>query len=376
MRVTIPLVLPLLLALLSAIDPAAAQNRRPQPAAPAAPAFVPGEIPAQDAAGARDAAVLPRYAGAILLEAKSTAFDEMVFPNARLERQPERDLRNNVSYMSPDPLRVEGRHTRLVYVLPAGRSSLEVIRGYQQAVREGGGSITWECAETACGGSPSTALASGGSEAGLLQRLYPQVEMPSRPGNPVFCALNIVRSGQRYALMQLGNNGGTAAVMAFTVADASYIAGDCKPWIGRVVALVNVVETAPREQRMETVGAQALGQGLARDGRVALYAVLFDTGRAEVKPESQPQLAEIVTFLRANPAMKVLVVGHTDNQGTLDLNIDLSRRRAQAVTAALTGQGIPAARLAAQGVGMAAPLATNDTEEGRSRNRRVELVQQ
>jgi outer membrane protein OmpA-like peptidoglycan-associated protein len=372
MRLTVPPLLALLLALVST-DPAAAQSRRPQPAAPAP---VPGEIPAQDAAGARDAAALPRYAGAILLEARSTAFDEMVFPNARLERLPERDGRNNASYMSPDPLRMEGRHTRLVYVLPAGRSVLEVIRGYQQAVRDGGGSIAWECAETACGGSVSTALAAGGSEAGLLQRLYPQVEMPSRPGNPVFCALNIVRSGQRYTLMQLGNNAGTAGVMAFTVADASYTAGDCKPWIGRVVALVNVVETARREQRMETVGAQALGQGLARDGRVALYAVLFDTGRAEVKPESQPQLAEIVTFLRANPATKVLVVGHTDNQGTLDLNTDLSRRRAQAVAAALTAQGIPAARLSAQGVGMAAPLATNDTEEGRSRNRRVELVQQ
>jgi outer membrane protein OmpA-like peptidoglycan-associated protein len=69
------------------------------------------------------------------------------------------------------------------------------------------------------------------------------------------------------------------------------------------------------------------------------------------------------------------VVGHTDNQGAPDLNLDLSRRRAQAVVAALTGQGIPAARLTARGIGMAAPLAADETDEGRARNRPVELVQ-
>jgi outer membrane protein OmpA-like peptidoglycan-associated protein len=103
---------------------------------------------------------------------------------------------------------------------------------------------------------------------------------------------------------------------------------------------------------------------------------LFDTGRAEIKPESQPQIAEMVAFLRANPGLRALIVGHTDSQGGLDYNLDLSRRRAASVVGALTSQGVQASRLTPQGVGMAAPVSTNDTDEGRARNRRVEMVKQ
>jgi outer membrane protein OmpA-like peptidoglycan-associated protein len=126
---------------------------------------------------------------------------------------------------------------------------------------------------------------------------------------------------------------------------------------------------------MEMVRADAMGASMARDGKVAIYAILFDTGRADIKPESQPQLGEMVAFLRANPGLRVLVVGHTDNQGGLDYNVDLSRRRAASVVQALVAQGIPGSRLVPAGVGMAAPVSTNTTDEGRARNRRVEMVQ-
>jgi outer membrane protein OmpA-like peptidoglycan-associated protein len=143
-----------------------------------------------------------------------------------------------------------------------------------------------------------------------------------------------------------------------------------------MVAMVVIAETAAREQRMETVKASAVSDSLGREGRIALYAIQFDTAKADIKPESQPQLAELVSFLQGNPSVKALIVGHTDNQGALDYNIDLSKRRAQAVVAALSSAGVAPARLVAQGVGMAAPLATNDSDEGRAKNRRVELVKQ
>ncbi|MFC6774889.1 OmpA family protein [Methylobacterium gregans] len=164
-------------------------------------------------------------------------------------------------------------------------------------------------------------------------------------------------------------------MLVWNVGDVS-AGSNCKAWVGRLVALVVTVETAAREQRMETVAASAMGEGLDREGRVALYAIQFDTAKADIKPESGAQLTELVSFLRGAPATKVLVVGHTDNQAGIDYNLDLSRRRAQAVVAALKGAGISAARLTPQGVGMAAPLASNDTEEGRAKNRRVELVKQ
>jgi len=173
----------------------------------------------------------------------------------------------------------------------------------------------------------------------------------------------------------LPNNAGHAAILAWQVGAVS-AGSECRLWVGRTVALLLVLETAAREQRMEVVTAQGMGAALEREGRVALYAILFDTGRAELKPESGPQLAAMADLLRATPGLRVLIVGHTDNQGALELNMDLSRRRAASVVQALTGRGIVANRMVPQGVGMAAPLATNDTDEGRTRNRRVELVKQ
>lgn len=121
--------------------------------------------------------------------------------------------------------------------------------------------------------------------------------------------------------------------------------------------------------------AAALGGGLAASGHVAVYGIFFDTNRAEVKPESRPALAEIARLLGQSPALKLKVVGHTDMTGNLEANLKLSQARAEAVVQALVSQhGIAAARLKGYGVGPLAPVASNDTEEGKGRNRRVELV--
>jgi OOP family OmpA-OmpF porin len=123
--------------------------------------------------------------------------------------------------------------------------------------------------------------------------------------------------------------------------------------------------------------AAALSTGLTGNGHVVVNGVLFDTGKADVKPESDPALQEVATMLKGNPALKVYVVGHTDNVGGLAANMDLSKRRAAAVVASLTTKyGIPAAQLLPYGDGPYAPVASNDSEDGRTLNRRVELVKQ
>lgn len=125
------------------------------------------------------------------------------------------------------------------------------------------------------------------------------------------------------------------------------------------------------------VDAKALQGGLEAEGKVALYGIYFDTGKAELKPESRPQLDEMGKLLQAQPALKVYIVGHTDNQGSLEANLQLSQQRAQAVVAALAGTyKIDAKRLQARGVANLAPLAGNGNDAGRARNRRVELVAQ
>ena len=123
--------------------------------------------------------------------------------------------------------------------------------------------------------------------------------------------------------------------------------------------------------------AAALSTGLTGVGHIVVNGILFDTGKADVKPESAAALQEVAKLLKENPALKVYVVGHTDNVGALAGNIDLSKRRAASVVQALTTQyGIAATRLQPYGDGPYAPIASNDSEDGRTLNRRVELVKQ
>lgn len=134
-----------------------------------------------------------------------------------------------------------------------------------------------------------------------------------------------------------------------------------------------IVESAPFEPTASLLPSSELREALDRDGRVALQ-VHFATDRAEILPESQPQIEQILELLREDPALSLSVNGHTDATGGADHNQRLSEARAQAVVAALTGAGIDAARLDAAGFGQSAPVAGNDTEQGRALNRRVELV--
>jgi outer membrane protein OmpA-like peptidoglycan-associated protein len=124
-----------------------------------------------------------------------------------------------------------------------------------------------------------------------------------------------------------------------------------------------------------TVDATAMASSIADTGSVAIYGINFDTASSVLKPDSEPAIDEIVKLLTSNPALKVGIVGHTDMVGDAASNLKLSMARAQAVISALvTKHGITAARLVAFGAGPWAPVASNDTDEGRAKNRRVELV--
>lgn len=123
--------------------------------------------------------------------------------------------------------------------------------------------------------------------------------------------------------------------------------------------------------------ADALARGLKETGHVAVNGILFDTGKTDLKPESDAAIAEVVKLLKADPALLLYVVGHTDNVGGLESNMRLSQGRADAVVKALVGaHGIAPARLKAFGNGPYAPVSSNDTDAGRAKNRRVELVKQ
>jgi len=138
---------------------------------------------------------------------------------------------------------------------------------------------------------------------------------------------------------------------------------------------VTIVETQAMKQEV-TADAAAMARDLKATGRTVIPGIYFDTGSAVIKPESDPALAEMVKLLNANATMRAFVVGHTDNVGALEMNLKLSADRAAAVVKALVGRGIPAVRLKSAGVGPYSPIASNKEEDGRAKNRRVELVEQ
>jgi outer membrane protein OmpA-like peptidoglycan-associated protein len=137
-----------------------------------------------------------------------------------------------------------------------------------------------------------------------------------------------------------------------------------------------IVEQQAMKQDV-VANAEALKAGLAASGHVELQGIYFDTGKADIKPESEAALKEVAKMLQQSGEIKVWVVGHTDYVGTAESNLSLSTARAASVVKYLTDNlAIDAKRLGSFGAGPYAPIAPNNTEEGRSKNRRVELVVQ
>lgn len=130
-----------------------------------------------------------------------------------------------------------------------------------------------------------------------------------------------------------------------------------------------------KEAMKQDVTASDMFDALNREGHIALY-INFDTGKSTIKPESEQIISQIVQMLKANPELSINIEGHTDNVGNPKSNKILSDERAKAVLESIVAQGIDPKRLKAAGYGQDKPIADNNTEEGRAKNRRVELVKQ
>lgn len=140
--------------------------------------------------------------------------------------------------------------------------------------------------------------------------------------------------------------------------------------------ILTIVEKAAMVQEL-VANADAFADSLKKTGHIAVEGIYFETGKSELKPESAAAIAEVAKLLKGDAALKLYVVGHTDNAGALEGNMKLSHSRAQSVIQALVKtHAIDAARIKAYGDGPYAPVASNDAEEGRAKNRRVELVKQ
>jgi outer membrane protein OmpA-like peptidoglycan-associated protein len=139
---------------------------------------------------------------------------------------------------------------------------------------------------------------------------------------------------------------------------------------------IEIIEKESMKQEV-TADAKFMAEGISSTGHVAIYGIYFDFNKSDIKQESEPALQEISKLLSSNPNLKVFIVGHTDNVGGIDYNMKLSQARADAVVKALTTKyKVNPQRLKAYGIGQLAPVAPNKTDDGRAKNRRVELVEQ
>ena len=323
----------------------------------------------RDAAGSKDHPLIKRFEGSTILGYEFLKFNELVIllgpVKGKIERfmAPEYEKGEPYTMTPTNTQRVEGEMTRILYVAPKQHSSLEVVRNYERELLGIGFQTLFKCARE-CSEDDGTL--------GYLYLYPPRRRLRNTP--PLSLKALTYAIDQRYLAAKRTGSGADMYVSVYA-AQGNFV--EHKETFERPVILLNIVETVPMESKMVTVDAGAMAKEVASTGHVALYGIYFDTDKADIKPESTKAIAEIVRFLKTDPNITVYVVGHTDNVGGYEHNMGLSQRRAEAVVKELTTKhGIPAGQLKAVGTGPLAPVAPNDTEDGRSKNRRVELVKQ
>jgi OmpA-OmpF porin, OOP family len=284
---------------------------------------------ARDVAGSKDFPGIGRFAGSVISGHQVKTFDV-----ARMQAAPFKDGKPS------DTPRLEGRITRIAYRSAPGPSIMEVSRNFETQLAKAGFEPLLNCDTDACGGIPFTEA----------------IEALPIPQMWVDGFNYRYYSGRK-------SEGGRETYASVLVSENNR----------EIYAQLTVAELGAIENKM--VDADGMAKGLREAGRIALYGIYFDTDKAVIRPESRPTLEQIAKLLASQVALSVFIVGHTDSQGPYTYNLDLSRRRAEAIAEELVKTyHIGAPRLRTAGVAHLSPVGSNASEAGRALNRRVELV--
>lgn len=283
-----------------------------------------------------DHPAVSRYPGAVIWHHDYKEFEEaqLLLSKPYYDQKTRKTLADKV-------LPVEGKVTYLHYEIPGSASAYQVFRNYQSALQRSGFTELFVC-NRPCYDNGLDDLR------GLLK------------------ARDLYLNGHvdnQYLAAQRGDTYVSLAVNSFGSGSSTH-------------AWLFVIEKDKLDDgKMAVTGDSAIAKALNTSGRIDLYGFYFDTAKAELKPGSDATLGELAQVLKDNPALQIDVVGHTDDVGNDKVNQSLSQARAQAVVAALTSrQGIAAERMTAIGRGANQPVASNKSEAGRAKNRRVEIV--
>lgn len=311
---------------------------------------------ADEAPGGQDHPLIQRFQGSRLIGYRQSEWERAAFPTQEKSAQGR----------WVEPVQVEGRLTRLVYLAPMGKSRTEVHRNYEQALVAAGLQVRFRC-EQRC--EPLYGAMNASLDWRNAMRFARQGIPPADGKGSYSVSSPLAPQEARFLYGTLSRQGVEHHVLVFT----SQAVNDRTD---TAATLLQILEPRPMQTGQVLVDAAALQGALSTQGHVVVDGLFFDTGKTELRADSQAQLDELVALLGRQAPWKLYVVGHTDNVGTQEANQALSRGRAEAVAAALQARGIAAARLQPKGLGPYAPRASNADEAGRARNRRVELVLQ
>ena len=280
----------------------------------------------KDVKGSKDYPEIGRLKGSYIKAYKAVDFDEYLIVTEPMQGKVNKDFTKTL----------EGKVIRIAYYAPKGTSVLEAQRNYEDRLKENGFDVFHSCKGDECYYTLRTV------EQFIL--LWPNT---------------------RYSVAKKVTDSSEIHAVVATTTDGSKI----------VKTSIAVIETALMANKM--TDASAMAKAIAESGSIALYGIYFDSGKSTVRTESVPTLKEIALLMGNLPKLKLIVVGHTDNQGQYEYNKELSKERARSVVRELVNKhGINAARLKHDGVGYLAPVSSNHGEDGRAKNRRVQLVEQ
>ncbi|SDY39703.1 Outer membrane protein OmpA [Allochromatium warmingii] len=311
----------------------------------------------QDLHGAADLPGIARFAGTVIIGYRVSEFDETLIPIG-----PWDDGASSEGWTKT--LKVVGRRTRIIYLAPRDVTAQAVIQHYQDTLTQQGYQPFYQCAGFDTCGEKIDRFYSEPSYGKQLTERYVLKYVYSD---------STVQDPYLYSAQRQDEAGATSLFIFAARQDnfADSAAGN------RVAIFVEAVIGQPIRESITPLPASELAQGLTEAGRIAVPGIQFNTDPITIRPESQPQLEQIALLLVEQPALKLYIVGHTDNRGSLDENLELSRRRAQEVVRTLIQSfGIFGERLKAMGVANLAPLTTNANAAGQALNQRIELVAQ
>jgi len=293
-------------------------------------------VQGEDINGSKDHPLISRFPDSSIIYYKVKNYDEYTLPLGALD-----DERNFTQSQE-----IKGKITRIQYKIPKGISTLEVFENYKKALKEAEFKILFE--------RSGERLGRGDIWTG---KVYPDTEE--------FWRLWGERKSQRFLSAKISRPKNDIYLTIYI----------SKGWYNYPLLQLDIIEVQALETDKISIDVNSLTNELKATGFIRIYGIYFDIDKATMKSKSKHTLEVIANTLKKNPDIKIYVVGHTDNKGSLEYNMVLAKKRAISVVKELEDNyDIKPGRLHPEGVGPLSPIASNNTKEGREKNRRVELV--